>query len=161
MEKKMVLLFTTSLALFLLVSGCSTETAPVKKETAPEPPTFDEPGIVKEEVKAVTDEMVSPEVEITSTGFKPRTLTIAVGDTVTWTNKDSAPHWPATNLHPTHTQYPGSTIAKCKSPQEGTIFDACKRLADGEKFSFTFTDKGSWNYHDHVKSSFAGTIIVE
>jgi plastocyanin len=99
------------------------------------------------------------EVIITSSGFSPRILTIKVGDTVTWVNKDSAPHWPASDVHPTHRLYPGSGIEKCGSGEE--IFDACKGLAPGETFSFTFKYKGTWPYHDHLNPGLTGTIIVQ
>jgi len=100
-------------------------------------------------------------VEIFSTGFSPRTLRIKVGDSVTWINRDSSPHWPASDLHPTHTLYPGSGIHKCGTPEQSEIFDACRGLAQGESFTFTFKYKGTWNYHDHLNPSLIGTIIVE
>ncbi len=94
-------------------------------------------------------------VEITFSGFSPNTLTINAGDTVTFVNKDSRPHWPASAVHPTHTVYPetGGCI--------GSKFDACKGLAQGEIFSFTFNQKGSWKYHDHLNPGLTGTIIVQ
>jgi plastocyanin len=87
------------------------------------------------------------EVLITSSGFTPSTLTIKVGDTVTFINKDSNPHWPASDPHPTHTNYPG--------------FDALRPLKTGESYSFTFTKQGAWGYHDHLNPSLRGIIIVE
>lgn len=93
-------------------------------------------------------------VEITSSGFSPKTLEINTGDTVTWTNMDSRSHWPASAVHPTHTIYPepGGCI--------GSIFDACRGLSNGESYSFTFDEEGTWGYHDHLRSSLTGTIIV-
>ena len=94
-------------------------------------------------------------IEITASGFSPQTLTVNAGTTVTFTNKDSAAHWPASAMHPTHAVYPetGGCI--------GSKFDACKELAQGETWSFTFNEKGTWNYHDHVNPSKFGTIIVQ
>ena len=94
-------------------------------------------------------------VEITSSGFSPNTLTINVGDTVTFVNKDTASHWPASGVHPTHTVYPES--GGCI----GSTFDACKGLAQGGTFSFKFNQKGTWGYHDHLNSGLTGTIIVQ
>jgi len=93
-------------------------------------------------------------VEITSSGFSPKTLEINSGDTVTWTNMDSRSHWPASAVHPTHTIYPekGGCI--------GSKFDACKGLSNRESYSFTFNEKGTWGYHDHLRASLTGTIIV-
>src|SRR3972149_1953321 len=79
-------------------------------------------------------------IEITSSGFSPKELSISVGETVTWMNRDTEEHWPASAMHPTHTVYPGSDIKKCGTSEEGKIFDACKGLAPGESYRFTFNE---------------------
>lgn len=94
-------------------------------------------------------------VEITSTGFSPSSLTIKAGDTVTFANKDSSLHWPASAVHPTHSVY--SESGGCI----GSKFDACKGLAQGESWSFAFNQKGTWGYHDHLNPGLTGTIIVQ
>ena len=100
-------------------------------------------------------------IEMTSSGFTPSTLTISKGDTVTWINKDKEEHWPASAIHPYHTVYPGSDIKKCGTAEESTIFDACRGLAEGESYSFTFNSVGTWGYHDHLTGGLFGKIIVE
>lgn len=92
---------------------------------------------------------------ITATGFNPQTLTIKAGETVLFLNQDTAQHWPASAVHPTHAVYPepGGCI--------GSKFDTCKGLAQGESFTFVFNEKGSWKYHDHLNPSLWGTIVVE
>lgn len=100
-------------------------------------------------------------VEITSNGFNPKVLSVKVGDAVTFVNKDSAEHWPASAMHPTHTVYPGSDIKKCGTVEDRMIFDACKGLKQGERYSFTFNEKGSWKYHDHLVAGLTGTINVD
>lgn len=94
-------------------------------------------------------------VEINSMGFSPSEIFIKEGEVVTFVNKDSDVHWPASASHPTHTVYPetGGCI--------GSKFDACKALAQNEEFKFTFTQKGAWNYHDHLNPGFTGKITVE
>lgn len=94
-------------------------------------------------------------IEITSNGFSPNPLTIKQGDAVTWINKNTVEHWPASAIHPTHNVYPepGGCI--------GSKFDACRGLKQDESFSFTFNEKGEWNYHDHLDVSKFGKIIVE
>ena len=99
-------------------------------------------------------------VEIKSSGFSPQTLQIKQGNRVIFLNKDTSPHWPASAVHPTHTVYPGSSITKCGTNQQSTIFDACKGLSQGESFIFTFNEKGTWKYHDHLNPSSTGTIVV-
>ena len=100
-------------------------------------------------------------IEITALGFSPSPLTISAGDTVIFLNKDTANHWPASAMHPTHTVYPGSGIEKCGTSEQSSIFDACKGLKQGESFSFTFNQKGSWSYHDHLILGKFGKIIVQ
>lgn len=87
------------------------------------------------------------EISMTATGFQPGNLTINAGDTVKFVNRDTAAHWPASNPHPTHTNYSG--------------FDAKQAVAAGSSWSFTFTKTGSWGYHDHLAPSMGGTIIVK
>lgn len=108
-----------------------------------------------------TDVSINNVIEITSSGFTPQTLTVSKGDTVTWINKDTEKHWPASAVHPTHTVYPGSSIEKCGTSEEKNIFDACHGLAQGESFSFTFNEVGSWGYHDHLVGGVFGKIIVK
>ncbi len=99
-------------------------------------------------------------IEITVQGFIPSTLEIKQGDTVTFVNKDSNPHWPASAMHPTHTTYPGSDIEKCGTSEENNTFDSCKGIAQGEEYKFIFNEKGSWSYHDHLIAGLRGKIIV-
>lgn len=100
-------------------------------------------------------------VEITPTGFAPAIITIKKGDSVTWINKREQASWPASASHPSHTVYPGSGITKCGTLEENTIFDACREIQEGQSYTFQFNQVGSWNYHDHLVTSFDGRIIVE
>ncbi len=94
-------------------------------------------------------------IKITSSGFVPSEITINIGDTVDFINKDTKPHWPASAKHPSHNAYPekGGCI--------GSAFDACKGLKQGEIFSFQFDHIGEWNYHDHLNIGISGKIIVK
>jgi plastocyanin len=97
-------------------------------------------------VNSDSESSIIKTVEITSSGFSPKDIEINVGDTVTWDNKDSKAHWPASDNHPTHTLY--------------SEFDALRGIGSGEEYSFTFDKKGSWEYHDHMNPSLTGTITV-
>lgn len=99
-------------------------------------------------------------VEITSNGYSPKELVVNKGDRVTWINTNSASHWPASAMHPTHTVYPGSGMEKCGTSEQDEIFDACKELKVGESWSFVFNEVGSWKYHDHLNVANTGTITV-
>ena len=78
-------------------------------------------------------------VEITNFVFQPATVTIQVGDTVTWTNLDSAAHTA------THT---------AASP----LFDGV--MSTGESFSYTFTQAGTFDYLCTFHPEMTGTVIV-
>ena len=107
-------------------------------------------------VSTTTTTLAAKIIEIASTGFSPTTLTIKTGEKVTFVNKDSSrQHWPASAVHPTHVVYPES--GGCI----GSKFDACKGLALNEEWSFSFNEKGTWQYHDHLNPSLFGTIVVE
>ena len=94
-------------------------------------------------------------VEITENGFSPETVTISKGDVVVFMNKDSAPHWPASAVHPTHDEYPQ------KGGCGGSAFDACREIGPGESYTFVFHYEGTWTYHDHLNPSIYGYVIVE
>ena len=100
-------------------------------------------------------------IEITSSGFSPKELSISVGETVTWMNRDTEEHWPASAMHPTHTVYPGSDIKKCSTAEEPNLFDSCRGIPPGESWTFVFNEVGSWGYHDHIVNGIFGKIIVE
>lgn len=120
------------------------------------------PGQQKEEQEPSSNGIAATSVIIyTDAGYAPRAHTITAGDTVTFVNQSSGLMWTASAMHPTHTAYPGSSIAKCGTSQEQGIFDACKGVEANGEWSFTFGEKGTWNYHDHLSPTRFGTIIVE
>ncbi len=100
-------------------------------------------------------------VEMSSSGFFPKTLEINVSTKVRFITIDSGSYWPASANHPSHTIYPGSGIDKCGSSEEVNIFDSCKKISSGEVYEFTFNEIGTWNYHNHFNSGMRGTIIVK
>lgn len=101
------------------------------------------------------------EISYTDAGFSPSSLAIKAGDTVDFVNNSSQAFWPASAMHPMHTGYPGSDIKKCGTTEGQSMFDACTSHMQGSSWSFLFTEKGSWNYHDHMNASKYGTIVVE
>ena len=96
------------------------------------------------------------EVEIFDTEYRPKSLTIRKGETVTWTNKGTRANWPASDNHPTHGVYPSATKGCI-----GSAFDACMGLKTGESFTFQFDRTGVWEYHDHLAPGLVGTVNVE
>jgi plastocyanin len=78
-------------------------------------------------------------VEIQGFAFGPETLNVAVGDTVTWTNQDSAEH----------------TVKG-----DDDIPTQSKPLAQGETYEFTFPEAGTYDYKCTIHDSMQGTIVV-
>lgn len=77
-------------------------------------------------------------VEIADFAFAPATLTITVGDTVTWTNQDAVAH--------TATSTAG-------------VFDSGD-LEQGESYSATFTAPGTYDYLCTPHPSMTGRVVV-
>ncbi len=115
-------------------------TAPTPAESGATPAT--EGGMVKEDL--VTGKNV---VKITSSGFSPQNITIAVGESVTWINEDTENYQIQSAVHPTHQLYPPlNTVGLLKS---------------GEKKSLSFPDPGTYKYHDHLNPTLFGSVTVE
>jgi len=81
----------------------------------------------------------STEVKIDNFSFGPETLTVPVGATVTWTNKDDIPHTTV------------STDGAFKS----------KVMDTDEKFSYTFTKPGTYSYFCSVHPKMTGKVVVQ
>ena len=91
----------------------------------------------------------SPDVVIirNNEGYEPADVSVRVGDTVMFKNDSDSFHWPASNVHPTHSIY--------------SDFDPREPVAPGDTWSFTFTRAGTWGFHDHIRANLTGRIVVE
>ena len=78
-------------------------------------------------------------VTIQNFAFSPETLTVKVGDKITWTNQDSAGH---------------SATADDNSFDTGVI-------GQGQSGSITFSKAGTYTYHCSVHPMMKGTIVVQ
>jgi plastocyanin len=81
------------------------------------------------------------EVKIDNFSFGPQSLTVPVGTTVVWTNRDDIPH----------------TVV---SSDDAKTFKS-KVLDTDEKFSFTFTKTGTYPYFCSVHPKMTGKVIVD
>ena len=99
-------------------------------------------------------------VLIDEQGFEPKSFEIAQGDTVIFENDGEQPHWPASNIHPTHRMYPGSGSEYCGTAEQSTSLDACGALMPGDSYRFTFNHPGTWRFHDHLNPEFSGKVNV-
>lgn len=85
------------------------------------------------------DNIGPDEVFMEGSKFSPSTITVAVGTTVTWTNKD----------HVTH------------SVTSNTGMFESGDLTNGDIFKYTFSAAGSYDYHCRFHAGMIGKVIVE
>jgi plastocyanin len=88
---------------------------------------------------ANTAEPASAEVKVDNFSFGPATLTVAVGTTVTWTNRDDIPH----------------TVVSTDKLFKSKVLDT------DEKFSFTFAKAGSYPYFCSIHPKMTGSVVVQ
>jgi plastocyanin len=80
-------------------------------------------------------------VQISNFSFQLSTIRIKAGTTVTWIQKDSAIH----------------TVT---STNPAGLFDS-RNLAQGQQFTFTFSNPGTYEYQCSIHTSMTGKVIVE
>jgi plastocyanin len=117
---------SVSLAVFIAVAalGISALTAPPRNLAA-----------------AAQEKPQATEVKIDNFSFGPAELTVPVGTTVTWTNRDDIPH----------------TVVSSDEPK---AFKS-KVLDTDEKFSFTFTKTGTYPYFCSIHPKMTAKVIVQ
>jgi plastocyanin len=81
----------------------------------------------------------SAEVKIDNFSFAPQTLIVAVGTSVTWTNRDDIPH----------------TVVSTDG-----VFRSKVRDTD-EKFSYTFDKAGTYSYYCSIHPKMTGKVVVQ
>jgi len=100
-------------------------------------------------------------VTYSQSGFSPSKVTVKKGETVKFVNQSSSGMWVGSAMHPTHAVYDGTTLEEHCAIGATASFDSCKDIKNGESYSFTFGQIGSWNYHNHSGSNHYGTVVVE
>jgi len=81
----------------------------------------------------------SREVKIDNFSFGPGELTVPVGTTVTWTNRDDIPH----------------TVVSTDKVFKSKVLDT------DEKFSFTFSKAGTYPYFCSIHPKMTGKVVVQ
>ena len=79
------------------------------------------------------------EVKVDNFSFGPATMTVPVGTTVTWTNRDDIPH----------------TIVSTDKVFKSKVLDT------DEKFSFTFAKAGTYPYFCSIHPKMTGSVVVQ
>lgn len=80
-------------------------------------------------------------VDIMGYKFSPANLTISVGDTVTWTNHDTAPH---------------NVVIS-----DGPVKFTSPTLNQGQTYTYTFTVAGTYNYYCSIHPDMKASVTVE
>lgn len=101
------------------------------------------------------------EISMSSTGYKPGVVEIAPNTKVTFKNSGTDRHWPATDNHPTHTLYDGTSLEEHCALENNDTFDACGAIKPSENWTFIFYETGRFTYHDHLWPHLQGEIIVK
>ena len=79
------------------------------------------------------------EVKIDNFSFGPAAITIPVGTTVTWINRDDIPH----------------TVVSTEKVFKSKVLDT------DEKFSYTFTKPGEYPYFCSIHPKMTGKVVVQ
>lgn len=79
------------------------------------------------------------QVALENLKYSPSTITVSVGTTVTWTNKESVTHTVTSN---------------------DAVFDSGD-MGNSDTFSFTFSTAGTFPYHCVYHAGMTGTVIVQ
>lgn len=93
-----------------------------------------QPGVAR-----AGDQSAPAEVNIDNFSFGPASLTVAAGTTVTWKNNDDVPH---------------TVVSDDKAFRS-------KALDTDDKFSYTFTKPGTYNYFCSVHPKMTAKVVVQ
>ena len=129
------------------VVGCGS--SKTTSSTATTPPSTPAPTGASTTTPSSTTTSTGPttpaapgQVTIVDYDFTPNTITVKVGDTVTWTNQDVADHWVVS------------------APSSPSAFDL-GRQTTGRSVSHTFTAPGSYPYFCNLHNYMKGTVVAQ
>lgn len=137
MKQRIVLIVLFLVILLLLIFGL----APRKTVE----PVVEAP----EETQSTPREKVAGEetmILLTINGFEPSTLQITAGQSVTWVNVSGKTGNVSSDDHPEHTKYPFLTVGNIKVDESAYV---------------RFEKPGTYTYHNHLKPTQTGTIVVQ
>lgn len=80
------------------------------------------------------------EVKIDNFSFAPQTLTVPVGTTIHWTNRDDIPH---------------TVVSEDKTTFKSKVLDT------DQDFAYTFSQPGTFNYFCSVHPKMTATVVVK
>src|SRR5208282_3967177 len=96
-------------------------------------------GLAPTYARAADDKPAKVAVAIDNFNFAPTAITVAVGTTVVWTNRDDVPH----NVTSTDKAFASPT------------------LDTDEKYEFTFQKAGTFNYYCTIHPKMTGKVVLQ
>jgi plastocyanin len=102
-------------------------------------PTTTGAATTRTAASAVAVDPNSPQVGIDNFNFSPKSLVVPVGTTVTWTNRDDVPH----------------TVTSRDKKFSSQALDT------DERFTFTFTEPGTYAYFCSIHTIMTAEIVVK
>jgi plastocyanin len=151
------------IAVVVIVAGALYLLKPHGAAMAPTTPTETmQPSTTEMSTTTTTSSSAPVTISYNGSTFSPASVSIAAGTQVTWVNNSTKPVWVASDPHPVHTGYDGTSKDQhCAAGYTGAApFDACKAVAPGASFTFVFTKAGTWGYHDHLNHDATGSVTV-
>ena len=127
-----------AIAVLLILGACGSDEEPTK----PPPAAAAEP-ITAPAAEPAAAATPATTVKVDIKEFTHQDVTIAVGQTVEWTNRDSAPHTTSSG-----------------TPDASTDVWDSDRLDPGQFFSFTFNEAGTFNYLCNIHPGMTATVTV-
>ncbi len=143
-SKRTWLILTIIVAAAIVVVGLvlfSPKTSPAPTATTSNP-TPTAPPTPQETDQVTSNEVTAVDATIQNFDFQPNELRVKKGTTVTWTNQDSASH---------------NVVSDDSSPAGGPNGPL---IGKGQKYSFTFNNVGTFNYHCSPHPNMRGTVVV-
>lgn len=146
MNKKYIIyiLIIVAIALgsFYILNGSQYSSVKTDAGMPPSAPSFTEPATAPAttNIPLTAPGTIQPKtysVSVVNFSFDPAILNINKGDTVVWTNEDSASH-----------QIAGAGI-------DGTV------IKKGQNYPFVFNDSGTFDYYCKIHPSMKGIVIVK
>lgn len=134
--KKVIAYWLLMVLLGLAVGGCQA-TEPTTTTTEP---TTTEPTTTTTPATATTTPASDVfEVAVVDNGYLPKIATVPVGTTVTWVHQSIIVH----------------TVTS-----DAPLYDS-GFLREGNSFSYTFDQSGTYEYHCTIHPTLRGTVVVE
>lgn len=116
-------------------------------ETAePTPAPAAQSQTTTDETETPSASVMSATITYNSDGFSPNSLTVSRGASITVNNDSNRTIQFDSDPHPQHTDNPELNI---------------NGIPAGKSMTFVVDKTGTWGYHDHLKASERGTIIVQ